>query len=443
MKKAKRYRKNSRMPHLRWSTILLRTSVAGIAILLCAAALLLMPAASQIENTKQVPQMSSDQSVPEVTAPSSAVQGTELEPSFVPDKPPERSQVPAPESASITILGVGDNLIHDGIYRQANRRTGGTSYDFSPVYEHVAPYVQKADIAVINQETPIAGKVLPLSGYPRFNSPPELGDELVQIGFDVITHANNHILDQGEQGVRATLDYWDTKDVAVVGAYRSDEDLENIRIVEKNGIKTAHIGVTEMTNGLFLPKNSPYHVLLTSETDLLKHLVEKAKSLADVVVVSVHWGEEYTHKPTKKQTELAQNLVDWGADIIFGNHAHTIQPLTVLTRISDGAQCPVVYALGNYVSAQDRAMCMVGGMLSVTVEKEFAGDQTTVTGIHFEPIVTHYGKNFSDITIYPLEQYTEALANQHGVREYDTQFSLSYIQQMVSQNIPEKYRSND
>lgn len=442
MKKAKYYRKNPRPLPVRMGTVILRMSTAGLAVLLCVAAFLLLTTTGRIQNTEQIPQESVSQPAEEPFEPSQ-----ELEPETPstppPDKPLESEPLPEPETASITILGVGDNLIHDGIYKQANRRAGGTGYDFSPVYERVVPYIQQADVAVINQETPLAGDILPLSGYPRFNSPAELGDELVKIGFDVINHANNHILDQGEQGLRATLDTWDKKNAAVVGAYRSDADLENIRIIEKNGIKTAHIGVTEMTNGLFLPKDSPYHILLTKETDLLKRLVQKAKSMADVVVVSVHWGTEYTHTPTQKQQELAQNLVDWGADIIFGNHAHTLQPVAMLERASDGAQCPVVYALGNFVSAQDRAMSMVGGMLQVTVEKELQSGKISITDVRFEPIVTHYGDYFRDITIYPLEQYSEALAQQHGVRQYDSSFSLSYIQNMVEQVIPEKYRSKD
>ena len=197
----------------------------------------------------------------------------------------------APKDVSITILGAGDDLIHGSIYKQAQQRAGGTGYDFAPVYAHVADQIRSADIAVINQETVLAGKVLPVSDYPRFNSPTEVGDALTDIGFDVINHANNHILDKGEKGIKATLDYWDTKPVKVTGVYRNDEDLENIRIIEKKGIKTAYLGVTEMTNGLYLPKGSPYRIVYASDTELIQHLIEKAKSMADVVVVSVHWGE--------------------------------------------------------------------------------------------------------------------------------------------------------
>ena len=126
---------------------------------------ILLPTTGRIQNTEQIPQESVSQPAEEPFEPSQ-----ELEPETPstppPDKPLESEPLPEPETASITILGVGDNLIHDGIYKQANRRAGGTGYDFSPVYERVAPYIQQADVAVINQETPLAGDVLPFIRIP-------------------------------------------------------------------------------------------------------------------------------------------------------------------------------------------------------------------------------------------------------------------------------------
>ncbi|QEY33931.1 CapA family protein [Caproiciproducens galactitolivorans] len=351
--------------------------------------------------------------------------------------------LPEKKPVSITILGAGDNLIHDVIYKQANARAGGKGYNFQPVYARIAGDIKKADIAVINQETPLAGKIAPLSGYPLFNSPAQMGDELVSLGFDVINHANNHVLDKGEKGVAATLDYWATQpSVKVVGAYRSDEDLENIRIVEAKGIKTAHIGITEMTNGLYLPKNSKYRLIYANNTALIERLIKKAKSMADVVVISVHWGTENTYTLTDKQKTLAQNMVDWGADIIFGNHPHVIQKLTVLTR-KDGTKCPVVFALGNLVSAQQKGDNMISGLLTVTMTKDFTTNKTTFTGMKFKPIVTQYGKRCANITIYPLNQYTDALASAHGVRKYTPAFSLRYIQSVLDRNIPKEYLQKD
>jgi poly-gamma-glutamate capsule biosynthesis protein CapA/YwtB (metallophosphatase superfamily) len=350
---------------------------------------------------------------------------------------------PVQKPVSITILGAGDDLIHDVIYQQAQKRAGGSGYNFKPVYQRVAGIIKNADISVINQETPIAGKIAAPSGYPRFNSPTQLGDELVDIGFDVINHANNHVLDKNEKGLAATLDYWDTKpSVKVVGAYRNDADLQNIRIVEAKGIKTAHIGITEMTNGLYLPKNSNYRLIYADETELIEKLIKKAKTMADVVVISVHWGNENTYTLTDKQKNLAQNMVDWGADIIFGNHPHVVQQLTVLTRM-DGTKCPVIFALGNFVSAQQAGPNMVSGLLTVTMTKDFTTNKTTFTTMQFKPIVTHYGNHCADITIYPLSEYTDALASVHGIRRFTPNFNLKYINDIIKKNIPEKYLSTD
>lgn len=356
------------------------------------------------------------------------------------DDPPSQ---PEKKPVSITILGAGDDLIHDVIYKQANARAGGKGYNFQPVYARIAGDIKNADIAVINQETPLAGKIAPPSGYPLFNSPTQLGDELVNLGFDVINHANNHVLDQGEKGLAATLDFWAAKpSVKVVGAYRNDEDLENIRIVEAKGIKTAHIGITEMTNGLYLPKNSKYRLLYADNTAQIERLIKKAKTMADVVVVSVHWGTENTYTLTDKQKTLAQNMVDWGADIIFGNHPHVIQKLTVLTR-KDGTKCPVIFALGNLVSAQQKGDNMISGLLTVTMTKDFNTNKTTFTDMKFKPIVTQYGKRCTNITIYPLSQYTDALASAHGVRKYTPAFSRNYIQSIINKNIPKEYLQAD
>ncbi len=371
------------------------------------------------------------------------VSSSSLPESSVPEVPSssEEPESSVPEPVSIHILGVGDNLIHDAIYNQASRRANGEGYDFSFVYQRVAEDIAAADVAVINQETILASEKFPPSNYPMFCTPVEMGDMLLTLGFDVVNQANNHSLDKGVEGIEAALDYWDSKEVGVaaIGLYRNDEDLMNIRIVEANGIKTAHIGFTEMTNGLVMPSDSPYRLVYASDRELLEKLVKKAKEEADVVVVSAHWGNENTSTVTQAQEELAQDLVNWGADIIFGNHAHAIQPLTLLTRESDGAQCPVIYAMGNFVSAQAYGINMVGGMLDVTMTKDFETGKTTFTDMSFKPVVTHYGRGYTDITIYPLEAYSEELAASHGVRANTPGFSMEYIKSLITPNIPEEY----
>jgi poly-gamma-glutamate synthesis protein (capsule biosynthesis protein) len=351
------------------------------------------------------------------------------------------SSQPVKKPVSITILGAGDDLIHSTLYNRAKKLAGGKGYNFDPMYERVAGRIQSADIAVVNQESILASKVAPISGYPLFNSPTEVGDELVHLGFDVINQANNHVLDMGEKGIKAALDYWDTQPVTAIGVYRNDADLQNIRIVEAKGIKTAHIGITEMTNGLYLPKGSKDRIVYASDTELIKSLIQKAKRMADVVVISVHWGNEDTYTLSDKQKKLAQEMVDWGADIIFGNHPHVVQQLTLLTRASDGAKCPVIFALGNFISGQLYGRNMVSGFLTVTMTKNFQTGKTTYSGMKFEPIVTHYGAGFANLSIYPLSEYSESLASKHGVRKRTRNFSMKFIQGIIDRNIPKEYQA--
>jgi poly-gamma-glutamate capsule biosynthesis protein CapA/YwtB (metallophosphatase superfamily) len=402
-----------------------KTAIISGIVILCAA--LAVAAALYLG---QIPNLDQKESSSNVTQSSSQVSSSKVS-----------SSKPEQKPVSITILGAGDDLIHSTLYNRAKKLAGGDGYDFDPMYERVKSRIQSADIAVINQETVLASEVAPISGYPLFNSPTEVGDELVNLGFDVINHANNHLLDMGEKGIKATLDYWDTKPVTVVGAYRNKEDLQNIRIVEAKGIKTAHIGITEMTNGLYLPKDSDYQIIYASDTDLIKSLIQKAKSMADVVVVSVHWGNEDTYTLTEKQKTLAQQMVDWGADIIFGNHPHVVQQLTLLTRESDGAKCPVIYALGNFISGQLYGRNMVSGLLTVTMTKDFETGKTTFSGMEFDPIVTHYEAGFNNLAIYPLSEYSEELASKHGVRRRTPEFSMEYIQDIIDRNIPKEYQA--
>lgn len=409
-----------------------RVVLAVVLVVLCAFGLTVV-----LQNSKNTVQAASSFIRSSVSETSSSASS---EPTSSHSSQPESKP---PKTASITILGTGDNLIHDVIYQQAKQRTGGKGYDFKPIYARIANDIKNTDIAIINQETPLASKIAAPSGYPRFNSPTQLGDDLVSLGFDVINHANNHVLDMNEKGLAATLDFWDTKPtVKVIGAYRNDADLENIRIIETKGIKTAYLGVTEMTNGLSLSKNSNYRLIYTGNTELIERLIKKAKAEADVVVVTAHWGLEDTTKLTDKQKTLSQNMVDWGADIIFGDHPHVLQQLTVLKR-KDGTECPVAYSLGNLVSAQQAGSNMISGLLTVTMTKDFETGKTMFTDMKFKPTITQYGKRCVDITIYPLSEYSDSLAAAHGVRKYAPNFSLSYIKNIINKSIPQKYQSND
>ena len=298
--------------------------------------------------------------------------------------------------------------------------------------------ISTADIASLNQETIMAPIYKP-STYPMFNSPPELAETMIDIGFDVFNQATNHTVDKGEKGLISALDNWDVLPQAkVVGVYKNAQDFEQIRTIEKDDITFSFLGMTEYTNGLILPQETDIILMQTADRDMIKQRIEQAKLISDVVVVNVHWGVEYTHDPNQMQRELAQFMVECGADIIFGHHPHVIQPVEYITR-NDGTKGIVCYSLGNFISAQDRGPRMIGGMLDVAITKEFETNTISITDASYIPVVTHYGNSFANIKNYPLDKYSDKLAMSHGVKAKSPEFSMEFIDNTVNSVIDKQF----
>lgn len=344
--------------------------------------------------------------------------------------PAETTTEPLPK-VSVNFLSVGDNLIHDGIYQQANKRAGGNGYDFSYCYKNIAPDVAAADVATINQETIISKSNKP-SGYPLFNSPHEVGDEIAKIGFDVIAMANNHMIDKGAKGLSEAIEYWDSVDGVVrTGAYKNEDDLNRVEYIESNGLKIGLVGVTQYTNGLSLPKDSELKIIYSADEDIIERKIKNAKENCDMVLVNIHWGNEYQTTPTQDQKNLAAKMANWGADVIIGHHPHVIQPVEFIEK-ADGTRTLVAYSLGNFISQQNTPARVVGGMFRYTVTKDFNTGKLTVSGVKFEPIVTHYVNGSHDVQIFKLSQYNDDLAKRQSGRLKDSKFSVSYIKEFVS-----------
>ena len=351
----------------------------------------------------------------------------------------ETSETPPPEPEepySVHLVCAGDNLIHSPIYNQASKRAGGDGYDFSYVYERVIKYIEPADLAILNQET-IVTNDYPPSNYPMFCSPEDLGDYMVEVvGFDAVSMSNNHVLDQGEKGLVSTLDYWDSKhpDIVRYGAYKSEDDMNNIRLKEVNGITFAFLGYMEHTNGLVDPGNLGTRLVYLSELDTIEQQIRRADELADVVIVSPHFGIEVTNVVTDQQRELSKKFIEWGADIIIGTQPHTIQECEWIER-EDGTKGFVFYCLGNFVSAMSDPLGMIGGIGDLYVEMDPVTREITISSPKLIPIISHFGSGFSNVTIYPYSDYTAELAaaHHHGL-------SIEYIERALAY-VPEEFLS--
>lgn len=357
------------------------------------------------------------------------------------------------ENPVVRIVAAGDNLVQTAVYRTAQAKSVDETYDFSYSYENVKDIISSGDISILNQETLIANDKFEISGSNfNFNSPSQLGDEMIDLGFDVFTMSNNHVLDKGTDGLLATLDYWDSRmaehdNVRVLGAYRDEMDMNDIRTIESNGMTIAFLGYTEHTNGYSLPADSPIKIVYTDETELMESQIKRAKQMADAVVVSVHWGLEDTHTVSDACRELAQNFVDWGADVVVGTHSHTAETMEYLER-DNGSRGFVFYSLGNFISAQTDNFNTVGEIASLSLEKDMVTGEIKVDDIEVTPVITHYDDgSFTNLRLYPYSMYTSELADSHGLPYAPAgtakTYSMDVIDKIIEENIPEEFRKLD
>jgi poly-gamma-glutamate capsule biosynthesis protein CapA/YwtB (metallophosphatase superfamily) len=311
------------------------------------------------------------------------------------------SPAPTPVVTKAELSAIGDILIHNTVYQDASQPDG--TYNFKPMFKEVKDIIHEADLAIANQETVIGGSELGLSSFPLFNSPHEVGDALLDSGISIVTTANNHAMDMGEKGILSASNYWNKIGMPYTGSFISLEDRDKARTITKNNITFSFLAYSYGTNGIVLPPNKSYLVNLFDE-DTMKRDIEKAKNMSDVVVVSTHWGIENQTMPNDSQKSLAQELADWGADIIIGTHPHVLQPIKWITR-KDGKRSLVMFSLGNFLSAQDQKIELVGGIGHITVVKTNFLDKTSIE-LKEPTFIPTYNKyeNFRHFEIIPLSQ---------------------------------------
>ena len=309
---------------------------------------------------------------------------------------------------TVKLMAVGDNLIHNPVIRSGKK---GNTYNYEYMYKPMLETINKYDIRIINQETILVKNPKQYSSFPLFGSPYAIGEALAKSGFNVIASATNHSLDKGDSGVLETIEFWKNyPDITILGIYESLEDYEKIAIREIKGIKIAFLNYTYGVNGIALTRKKPYLVKLLSNKEAIVNEIQKAKELADFVIVLPHWGTEYVHYATQYQKNWAKIFADSGADLIIGTHPHVIEPLENIIA-NDGRIVPCYYSLGNFISAQIYVPRNLGGMADVEIVKDNQG--TRIISAQMKATVTHRDASNGKFYAYPLEDYSNTLAKKH------------------------------
>lgn len=248
------------------------------------------------------------------------------------------------------IMAHGDLLYHDALYISAQQENG--EYDFHENFTYVKPWIEQADLAIADFEGTISPD-FPLAGYPLFNAPASVVDAIKDTGYDVIDLAHNHILDSQLSGLVSTSKAFTDAGIATVGVYpEGNRSTAPLVIREVNGIKVAILAYSYGFNGLeaALSQEEYDSYLSDLQPEKIQAELERAEKEADVTIVMPQMGIEYQLDPTSEQQTLYRQMVDWGADIIFGGHPHVSQPAEILEK--DGQRKLIIYSMGNFISNQ-------------------------------------------------------------------------------------------
>ena len=319
---------------------------------------------------------------------------------------------------------------------QVKRAYNGNGYDFSDVFEYAAPYISSADLAVGVFEGPAAG---PEAGYTSsnfddgkalvLNFPDEFASAVKDAGFDLVTTANNHLLDKGETGALRTIGVLDRIGLDHTGSYQNQADKEKnrVKLIECQGIRFAVLSYTYGSNGI---DNSVLtdgaYAYLTSvisgtegeQFEKLKQSVEQdfqaAKALSpDFIMVLPHIGTQFSNEADAEQETWFEIFKENGADIILGDHPHVVEPVQIETRNEKtvfSAYCP-----GNFAN----------------IYRENQGDTSMLTDVYID----RAEKKIIGGSIVPLYTHARADGNYRAVPIYEIMHSLDLRQQLTTDDI--------
>ncbi len=291
----------------------------------------------------------------------------------------------------LTIEVNGDLLIHSPVWQEAQSLAAGHGYDFRPMLRLIRPYVRGADLAFCHVETPMSRR--PPTGYPIFNSPPALAPAIAWAGWDACDTASNHSLDGGQVGIDATGRALDSAGVRHTGSAGSAAAARRILMLRTKGVRVAYLAYTQVSNGLVQPH--PWSLNNARAKRIVADARRARRLGAAVVIVNLHWGDEYVHAPSSAQSALARALTRSPAiTAVVGQHVHVVQPI----RRVNGKL--VVFGEGNLLSNQTPSCCAPGsqdgllGLLRIRV----AGARSRLERVDYVPTWVRH----PDFTVMPV-----------------------------------------
>lgn len=287
----------------------------------------------------------------------------------------------------VRVIATGDMIPHDAINIAAKQSDG--SYEYSNMFGDMKTLFDNADVRFCNQATLAGGEKFGVSGYPKFNAPTEFSRDMAELGCNVVNTGSNHTNDFNQEVISASVNAWKgiPNVLAVTGANANADDKQKVRYFEKDGVKFAFVSYTTYSNE---PSPNDYSVTMYSKALAEKQLTE-ARTKADIVIVSMRWGTEYSPNVNAQQKQWANEVANLGADIVLGHGPHVLEPADVIT-LDDGRKSYVWYSLGNFFNAQLDPETLFNGIAVMDVDVT----SKKITSVSYLPIYMHYEWNAAD-----------------------------------------------
>ena len=322
------------------------------------------------------------------------------------------------KSTTINMALTGDIIYSNGILNDAYNKESD-AYNFSYLFDNIKFNIQTADIALGSLETYFNSSNSKNSSLN--NSFETFAYSLKKVGFDVLSTANNHCLDNGYSGLENTINTLDKTDISHTGTFKSSEAQNTILIKNVKGLKVAFLNFSYGTNGKTIPNDKSYCVNLLSEKLVDEQIALAKTEEPDIICVSVHWGNRYQQKQNLDQEKWTNLLFQKGADIIVGNHPHVLQPMEKKEiSLPDGKTKTgfVVYSLGNFLSDQTQNNTKASVILNLKITKDLENNKLTFDSITYTPIYIY--KNSSKST-----QKFSILNLKNTIASYDSGYDKS------------------
>ena len=286
---------------------------------------------------------------------------------------------------------------------------GDGTYGFAPLFANIGTLIADYDIATVGEIGCLGGfEGKGFAGWPLYNTPDELAASLADAGFRVVNTNTGHLLDWGlESATRAQGIWQEQTGLLAVGSYESEVDEEIVRVVECNGVRIAFLSYTTQQAATTVEEGVPSYVAPLATEEAIREGVANAYTVADAVVVFMHWGDDASHMINDQQRSLVRVCADAGASVVIGTGSRELQAVEWVSGAND-KRCLVAYGLGALASCYSTADEILSGMLSFDVTLLDNGG-SEISNVVVHPLVEHRAGDTSD-TVYPLRNYSSEMA---------------------------------